>query len=56
MTIKQVISFWGVPVFTGILGSLPIEATAAELSFTGGGGADYSCEADVNKDRKIVNG
>jgi molybdate transport system substrate-binding protein len=38
MTIKQVISFWGVPVFAGILGSLPIGATAAELSVYAPGG------------------
>lgn len=38
MTIKQVISFWGVPVFAGVLGSLPIGATAAELSVYAPGG------------------
>ena len=32
MTKKPVISFWGVSVFAGILGTLPICATAAELS------------------------
>jgi hypothetical protein len=32
MTKKSVISFWGVPVFAGPLGSLPIGETAAKLS------------------------
>jgi hypothetical protein len=32
MTRKPVISFWGVPVLAGILGSLPIGATTVELS------------------------
>ena len=38
MTKKSVISFWGVSVFAGILGSLPIWATAAELSVYAPGG------------------
>jgi molybdate transport system substrate-binding protein len=38
MTKKPVISFWGVPLFAGILGSLPIGATAAELSVYAPGG------------------
>src|SRR5271157_2732833 len=38
MTKKSVISFWGVPVVAGILGSLPIGATAAELSVYAPGG------------------
>ncbi|MGZ6223267.1 MAG: substrate-binding domain-containing protein, partial [Syntrophales bacterium] len=44
MTIKQVISFWGVPVFAGILGSLPIGATAAELSVYAPGGVRSAVE------------
>ena len=32
MTKKPVISFWGVPLFAGILGSLPIGAMAAEFN------------------------
>ncbi len=38
MTKKPVISFWGVPLFAGILSSLPIGATAAELSVYAPGG------------------
>src|SRR5271157_5752884 len=38
MTKKPVISFWGVPLFAGILGSLPIGATAAELNVYAPGG------------------
>jgi ABC-type molybdate transport system substrate-binding protein len=42
---KPAISFWGVPVLAGIIGSLPIWASAAELSVYAPGGVRSAVQA-----------
>ena len=49
MTKKPVISFWGVPMLAGIFGSLPIGATAAELSVSAPGGVISALQGSATK-------